>query len=74
MRTAKFVSDYSPDTVLRLVEMDDGDIVLRISGRGEMRFATNGGKLHGEGLCRVRNAFSEILTVLSKEEESGASV
>ena len=66
MNVAKWRSDYAPDTVLTLVQTDDGDIVLRIHGKGEMRFATSGGKLHGQDLATVTSAFADIIRVLQK--------
>lgn len=69
MRSVKFVSDYCPGTVLRVVETDDGDIVLRIRGEGEMRIAMSGGKLHGTDLARVKSAFAEVIAVLSQQED-----
>lgn len=70
MRTATFVSDYSPTTRLHVFQTDDGDIILKIHGDGEMRIAMNGGRLHGENLVRVSEAFSTLIEVLENEKKS----
>lgn len=66
MKQASFTSDYSPETKLAIIKTDDGDVVLKIRGPGEMRIATNGGKLHGEDLITVCEAFGTIIDVLEK--------
>lgn len=66
MKQARFISDYSPYTSLTITQTDDGDIVLKIRGDDEMRIATDGGKLHGEDLVRVCNAFNAIIETLSQ--------
>lgn len=69
MKNATFKSDYS-DALLKIIQTDDGDIVLKISNSGEMRIATQGGKLHGEDLVSVINSFKNIIEVLNKREEN----
>jgi hypothetical protein len=69
MKHAMFKSDYS-DALLKIIQTDDGDIVLKISNPGEMRIATQGGKLHGEDLVSVINSFKNIIEVLNKREEN----
>ena len=69
MKNATFKSDYS-DALLKIIQTDDGDIVLKISNPGEMRIATQGGKLHGEDLVSVINSFKNIIEVLNKREEN----
>lgn len=64
MKNAMFKSDYS-DALLKIIQTDDGDIVLKISGPGEMRIATQGGKLHGENLVSVVHSFSNIIDVFN---------
>ena len=66
MKAVVYKSDYS-DAMLKIVQTDDGDIVLKISYPGEMRIATQGGKLHGEALVSVINSFKNIIDVLEKE-------
>lgn len=66
MKQVSFVSDYSPETKLTVVKTDDGDIVLKIRGSGEMRIATSGGKLHGEDLVAVCDAFKTIMDIFEK--------
>ena len=68
MKAVVYKSDYS-DAMLKIVQTDDGDIVLKISHPGEMRIATQGGKLHGEALVSVVNSFKNIIDVLEKEGE-----
>lgn len=68
MKAVVFKSDYS-DAVLKIVQTDDGDIVLKISHPGEMRIATQGGKLHGDALVSVVDSFKNIISVLEKEGE-----
>ena len=67
MKNAMFKSDYS-DALLKIIQTDDGDIVLKISNPGEMRIATQGGKLHGEDLVSVINSFSNIIDVLNNNK------
>ena len=69
MKTVLFESDYAPGTYLRIVQTDDGDIVFKIRGSGEMRIATSGGKLHGEKLNAVSKAASALIDALSMDEE-----
>jgi len=69
MKIAKFRSDYGPETILTIIRNDDGDIVLRIHGKDEMRIAMEGGTLHGEEKVRVIKAFEEIIEVLNAREE-----
>ena len=69
MKSVIYKSDYS-DAMLKIVQTDDGDIVLKISHPGEMRIATQGGKLHGEALVSVVNSFKNIIDVLEKEEDN----
>ena len=64
MEQVSFVSDYSPTTRLIITQTDDGDIILKIRGDGEMRFATSGGSLHGTQLVCVTNGFTQIMNAL----------
>ena len=68
MKTALFESDYAPGTFLRIVQTDDGDIVLKVRGDGEMRIATSGGKLHGDKLVACIKSFSAIIAALALYE------
>ncbi len=54
-------SDYSPETRLVLAKTEDGDVVMKIIGKGEMRIATSGGQFHGEELLEVLDAFQTIM-------------
>ena len=69
MKAVVYKSDYS-DAILKIVQTDDGDIVLKISHPGEMRIATQGGKLHGAALVSVVNSFKNIIDVLEKEGDN----
>ena len=69
MKAVVYKSDYS-DAMLKIVQTDDGDIVLKISHPGEMRIATQGGKLHGEALVSVVDSFKNIIDVLEQEGEN----
>ena len=65
MKSVIYKSDYS-DAILKIVQIDDGDIVLKISHTGEMRIAAQGGKLHGEDLVSVVDSFKNIIDILEK--------
>lgn len=69
MKRAVFTSDYDPDTRLSIIQTDDGDIILKIHGNGEMRIATSGGKLHGNNLVDICSSFSRIIDILKEEEK-----
>lgn len=66
MKYARFESDYAPGTYLTMVQTDDGDIVLKIRGNGEMRIATSGGKLHGKRLAQCIDGFRAALDALAE--------
>lgn len=66
MKQVKIDSDYAPGTSLRITQTDDGDIVLRIHGDGEMRIATSGGQFHGKQLVTVMKLFSAIIDAANK--------
>ena len=68
MRSVLIQSDYS-DSKLRIVQTDDGDIVLKVIGDGKFRIATNGGRLHGEDLVSVVTSFTTILDTYEKKTE-----
>lgn len=67
MKSVMFESDYAPGTVLQIVQTDDGDIVLKIRGDGEMRITTSGGKLCGKRLVECIEGFSKIITALERD-------
>lgn len=62
-------SDYSPDTSMKMVRTDDGDVVFKICGTGEMRIATSGGHLHGKKLTAVLQAANALMDALSLADE-----
>ena len=66
MEQVRFESDYAPGTWLTITRTDDGDIILRIRGDGEMRIATDGGKLHGKTLVDVCDGFDSIIRTLQE--------
>lgn len=55
--------------MLRIIQTDDGDIVLKVIGDGEFRIATSGGRLHGEELVSVITSFATILDTYKKKTE-----
>ena len=72
MKLAKVVSDYGPTGdcpagTLCIVQTDDGDIAVRVFGRGEFRLATSGGQFHGKRLVDILNKFSELIDLLNAE-------
>ena len=66
---ARFTSDYDPDTYIQFARNEDGDIILRLHGKGEMRLATSGGKLHGMDMITVQKAFGVIIDTINKDPE-----
>lgn len=73
MKYSKAHSDYSPDTYMKMVRTDDGDIVFKICGTGEMRIATSGGHYHGQKLAAVLRAANALMAALSMEDEEAQS-
>ena len=69
MKYVKVQSDYSPETYLKMVRTDDGDIVFKICGEGEMRIATSGGQFHGKELVEIVKALDTFMDVINKSEE-----
>lgn len=69
MKSVTFESDYAPGPTLQIVQTDDGDIILKVRGSGEMRIATSGGKLRGRKLVECVEGFSKIITALEKDDE-----
>lgn len=67
-KTVYIKSDYDTDTGLRIVRNIDGDIIFKISGKGEMRIATNGGKFHGKKLYAILKASEALIDALLMEE------
>lgn len=67
-KTVYIKSDYDTNTGLRIVRNIDGDIIFKISGKGEMRIATNGGKFHGKKLCAILKASEALIDALLMEE------
>jgi len=68
MKVAKLLSDYSPDTFLKIFKNDDGDIIMKIYGEDEMRIATSGSRISGALKVRLMRAFSEIINVVNEGE------
>jgi hypothetical protein len=68
MKICKVPSDYSPTGTLCIVHTDDGDICVKVFGRGEFRIATSGGQFHGQRLSEIVNKFSELIDLLNEEE------
>lgn len=64
MKICKVTSDYSPRTTLCMVQTDDGDISVKIFGKGEFRIATSGGQFHGKRLTEIATKFSELIDLI----------
>lgn len=69
MKYIEVHSDYSPDTYMKMVRTDDGDVVFKICGSGEMRIATSGGHLHGKKLVAVLQAANDLMDAFSLTDE-----
>lgn len=65
MKQARFESDYAPGCYLIITQSPDGDIVIKVSGDGECRIATDGGRLRGDKLVQVTKKFSQIIDLLT---------
>ncbi len=68
MKICKVTSDYDPHATLCIVRTNDGDICIRVFGRGEFRLATSGGQFYGQQLSAIVNKFSELIDLINKEE------
>jgi hypothetical protein len=68
MKTGRIRSDYDPDTVLSIVQTDDGDICIGIFGEDEFRIAGHSGGSHlpSHEKCKLITLFSEIIDVLAR--------
>lgn len=73
MKRATFESDYAPGTTLFLLQTDDGDIIIKTKGEGEMRIATSGGKMHGRDLVDCVGGFAKAIDAINnaKTYENG---
>lgn len=71
MKRALFESDYAPGTTLTMVQTDDGDIILKIRGDGEMRIATSGGRLHGQNLVDCVGGFAKAIDAINSARKKG---
>lgn len=65
MKYIKIHSDYSPDAYMKMIRTDDGDVVFKIGGKGEMRIATSGGQFHGKKLVAICDAVSALMDAFS---------
>lgn len=76
MKRAVFESDYAPGTTLFLLQTDDGDIIVKTRGDGEMRIATSGGKMHGRNLVDCVGGFAKAIDAINnaKTYENGVCV
>ena len=63
-QTALFQSDYSPDTTMRITMTEDGDVIFKIRGPGEMRIATSGDQFHGEQLVKICAAAMALMQAI----------
>ena len=69
MKHIKVQSDYSPDTYMKMVQTDDGDIVFKICGEGEMRIATSGGQFHGYKLVKIVKVLDAFMDAINMKDE-----
>ena len=69
MKICQVTSDYSPRTTLCIVRNDDGDIGVKIFGKGEFRIATSGGQFHGEHLTNIVNKFTELIELMGEHPD-----
>lgn len=67
LKHIKVQSDYSPEMYMKIVCTDDGDVIFKIIGNGEMRIATSGGQFHGKKLNAVIAAANALVDALSLE-------
>lgn len=68
MKRAVFESDYAPGTTLFIMQTDDGDIIVKTRGEGEMRITTHGGKLHGQNLVDCVSGFAKAIDAICSAE------
>lgn len=68
-RTVLLKSDYSPDTSMRITMTEDGDVVFKIRGSGEMRIATSGGAFHGQQLAKFCEAAKAMMEVAEENNK-----
>lgn len=61
---ARLRSDYSPETTLFITRTEDGDVCLKIFGKGEMRIAMDGSMLKGKDHAKVIEAFQNLISVI----------
>lgn len=66
-RSVLLRSDYSPETTMRITMTEDGDVIFKIRGPGEVRIATSGGAFHGQQLAK----FCEAARVIMEVAEEG---
>lgn len=69
MKSAVFESDYARGTTLFLAQTDDGDIIVKTRGDGEMRIATSGGKMHGRDLVDCVSGFAKAIDAINSAKE-----
>lgn len=68
-RTVSIRSDYSSDTSMRITMTEDGDVIFKIRGPGEMRIATNGGAFHGQQLAKFCEAAKAIMELAESDNK-----
>jgi len=69
MDIAELASDYDPDVFMRIVISDDGDVAIKIYGKGEFKIAGygGGGHLKGDKKTKIINAFRQVINTLNEE-------
>ena len=68
MKIGKLRSDYDPETVLQILQLDDGDVGVHIFGKGEFRIAGfhGGSHISWEKKQKLVNLLSEVIDVLNE--------
>jgi hypothetical protein len=71
MDMAKLWSDYDPETFMRIVITDDGDVSIAIYGKCEFKIAgfNGGSQLKSKVKQKVIKSFREIVNALNEDVE-----
>lgn len=70
-RIGELQSDYDPDTFMRIVITEGGDISVGIYGKGEFIIAGPGGgsRLQGKIRADIVQAFNQLVRAFGREGE-----
>jgi rubrerythrin len=72
MKTGKLLSDYSPDTFLKIIKNDDGDIIVTKCGKDEFRIATSGSRISAPRKSGILGLFEQLIDAFNNENEEEA--